>query len=440
MRDQERKLAPFVRVDMDERRRDRQWDAIAASFVRPPPARWRWPAAATVATLTLLAGGVTWDRLRTRDSSPTIPKSVTSIEGTRIGEQALTLPDGSKARLGPGALVRIPGPRPDDVRVLLDRGRIQLVVVPAPPGGRRFVVEAGPVQVVVVGTEFFVDRDREGNQERITVTVQHGTVSMSREGHPEAWPVGTGQSVTVTAPLSDDAAGAKAPPAIVPKTAAAPTANPSGDVPPEPVSQGTTRSISSRNGRASGVPDREKPSKMVAFETAPPARKELPRESIPTQALPAPPRASPVQAAAPPAPRPPVSLAQNVAPTQTAGGLLRQAEQARAEGRLRDAERTLDLIRTQFRGDSRAALAAFELGRLLLDRLASPARAVQALEDAVQLAPAAPFREHVEARLVEALAASGDTAGCLRARAAFLSKFADSAHGPAVRALCTPTE
>ena len=64
--------------------------------------------------------------------------------------------------------------------------------------------------------------------------------------------------------------------------------------------------------------------------------------------------------------------------------------------------------------DPRAALAAFTLGRVLLDELGRPREAQDAFSRARSLAPAAPLAEDALAREVEAASRAGDVA---RARA-----------------------
>ncbi|HEX5064036.1 MAG TPA: hypothetical protein VFV99_31870 [Kofleriaceae bacterium] len=59
--------------------------------------------------------------------------------------------------------------------------------------------------------------------------------------------------------------------------------------------------------------------------------------------------------------------------------------------------------------DPRASLAAFTLGRVLLDDLGEAREAAGAFADAIRLAPQGPLAEDALARRVEALARAGDT-------------------------------
>ena len=96
--------------------------------------------------------------------------------------------------------------------------------------------------------------------------------------------------------------------------------------------------------------------------------------------------------------------------------LLRLAEVARSAGRLAEAARAFDALRHKYRGDARAGLAAFELGRIRLDSMGNAAGAAEAFADAIALSPGAPFREDAEARRVQALERSGSGACAFGAR------------------------
>jgi hypothetical protein len=125
-------------------------------------------------------------------------------------------------------------------------------------------------------------------------------------------------------------------------------------------------------------------------------------------------------------------------PVPTALGareLLESADAARLAGHPREAARAFDTIRTRFRSDPRAGLAAFELGRLRLDALGDPAGAVAAFDDAIVLAPNAGFREDAEARRVEALDRMRD-ARCPAARRAFLEVGSSAAPSSASAPFC----
>jgi hypothetical protein len=123
------------------------------------------------------------------------------------------------------------------------------------------------------------------------------------------------------------------------------------------------------------------------------------------------------------------------AASSAAKALLDDAQRATAEGRMKDAAQLFDALRHQHRRDPRAALAAFELGRIRLDSLGDPAGAEEALRDALRLAHVGPLREDAEARRVEALDKMGSPA-CARARDEYLTRHPSGVHRAAVSGRC----
>jgi len=112
-------------------------------------------------------------------------------------------------------------------------------------------------------------------------------------------------------------------------------------------------------------------------------------------------------------------------------------EQARGQwraGRMAEAARTYQTLLETHPRDPRAGLAAFELGRLRMDRLGDMPGAVVALQQAVALAPGAELREDALARLVAASAAAHDRAGCARARTRYLTEYPTGVHHRTVSA------
>ena len=116
--------------------------------------------------------------------------------------------------------------------------------------------------------------------------------------------------------------------------------------------------------------------------------------------------------------------------------LLSRAEAARATGRPREAAAALDALRTRHRKDPRAALAAYELGRLRLETLGDPSGAAEALGDAIAISPAAPFREDAEGRRVQALERMGDEERCVAAKTAYLTRYPQGIHRAEVLRRC----
>ena len=121
---------------------------------------------------------------------------------------------------------------------------------------------------------------------------------------------------------------------------------------------------------------------------------------------------------------------------KSARDLFEAANQARLEGNAAGAADNYRALLTQYPSDARAGLAAFELGRLLQDRLGDPSGAAQALSRAVRLASGSEFREDAMARLVRAYATMGADSACERARDAYLESYPSGVHATAIRRSC----
>ena len=239
--------------------------------------------------------------------------------------------------------------------------------------GRSFVVRASGVEVRVVGTRFSVSDELRADGAHIDVKVERGVVEILSERHPgQVTRLAAGQSFSEWAP-APSAAPAPLESARVAAASAAPAPEASAAPPPG--------SVSEPHGSASDD-------------------------------------------------------TQHVAHDPSARELFDAANTARRAGDARGAADDYGQLLKRFPSDGRAGLAAFELGRLRMDRLGDVAGAVQALERAVQLAPGSGFREDAMARLVTAYAASGRGADCARSRAAYLAAFPAGVHRDAVSRGC----
>jgi tetratricopeptide (TPR) repeat protein len=109
---------------------------------------------------------------------------------------------------------------------------------------------------------------------------------------------------------------------------------------------------------------------------------------------------------------------------------------ARRAGDVSGAARAYELLLEQHPRDARAGLAAFELGRLRMDRLGDVHGAIQALQRAVALAPGAGFREDAMARLVDAYASAGATERCRSAQSAYLESYPKGVRASAIARRC----
>ena len=145
--------------------------------------RWRFAAVLVMAgALAAIAGGLAW-----RTFVPAAHEGATRVEtaanGSRVdfGESTIDV--------GPLSVVRLSGDDAHGVLVTLDRGRVECDVAPRHERPA-FVVEAGTVEVRVVGTHFTVSRGADG----VAVDVQRGLVEVTCDGRSdrvsagEHWP------------------------------------------------------------------------------------------------------------------------------------------------------------------------------------------------------------------------------------------------------------
>jgi len=130
--------------------------------------RWRG-ATALVLTGAIAAafGAVTWRELGQSDAPMGPTRIATAANGSRVevGE--------STVEVGPQSAVRLTGDDAHGISVLLDTGRVECDVAPR-RGRPPFLVEAGGVEVRVVGTHFVVTRAGDD----VTVEVQRGRVEV----------------------------------------------------------------------------------------------------------------------------------------------------------------------------------------------------------------------------------------------------------------------
>lgn len=149
--------------------------------------------------------------------------------------------------------------------------------------------------------------------------------------------------------------------------------------------------------------------------------------------------APPLPDVQPPSP-PAAPVASSAAAAERAGPTARDLfEKAGAQRRAGDAAgaaRAYEELLREHPRDARAGLAAFELGRLRMDRLGDSAGAIGALERAISLGVSTSFREDALARLVVAYSSQGNSAACARARDGYLRSYPHGVHATAVAASC----
>jgi hypothetical protein len=120
--------------------------------------------------------------------------------------------------------------------------------------------------------------------------------------------------------------------------------------------------------------------------------------------------------------------------------LLDQGNAARREGDLQGAARTFERLLSTYPSDPRAGLAAFELGRLRMDRLGDMRGAVVPLQTAIKLVTDPGLREDAMARLVRTFDSLGEKELCLEARGVYLETHSTGVHVGSVAEACGVNE
>jgi hypothetical protein len=193
-----------------------------------PVTRWR-PAPGLLVlagALAAIAGGFAW-RAMLPEAHGGATRVQTAAQGSRVefGESTIDV--------GPTSEVRLEGDDAHGVVVTLDTGRVECDVTPR-HGRAPFVVEAGSVEVRVVGTHFVVARSAEG----VAVDVQRGQVEVTANGRQTL--VSAGAHWPAALPLSSEAppAGSSAAP-----VAPAPAAGHPGPVEPRTAAVAAPRGV-----------------------------------------------------------------------------------------------------------------------------------------------------------------------------------------------------
>lgn len=156
--------------------------------------------------------------------------------------------------------------------------------------------------------------------------------------------------------------------------------------------------------------------------------------------------AAPIEAPEP-EPRPAKLTPRNASPppndgdsptlqTENARQLLERGNEARRLGDASGAAAAYEQLLKRYPGDGRAGLAAFELGRLRMDRLDDPSGAVHALNRAVQLGRGSAYREDALARLTLIYHQQGATDRCRRAKQLYLASYPNGVHVARMQQRC----
>lgn len=120
---------------------------------------------------------------------------------------------------------------------------------------------------------------------------------------------------------------------------------------------------------------------------------------------------------------------------RTAQQLLLEVDTARSSGHPTRAVELLREILRDYPRDPRAPLAAFTLGRVLMNELGRPREAAAAFQQVRQKAPASQFAEDALAREVEAWARASEPARARALATTYLERYPSGRHARRVKAL-----
>ncbi len=324
-----------------------------------------------------------------------------AILRTDVAPMELSLDEGSELSLSASSTVRLRTNNASRVELELDRGQVACEVSKRPR--RRFSVFAGEVEVRVVGTKFAVHRSVENETSKVEVRVERGVVEVWRRGRDQLLRrLLAGQSWS-----SEERVEAV--------RGVVPTTRDLGDSPSEAedslLKNATEELVSKEVGSASTSED--------SVDTASPgaSRRGISVDEVADADV-------------------PTGRANRVTPADPAQLLFEEANVARRAGDAAQAASVFRRFLKLYSSDPRAGLAAFELGRLEMDSLGRPGRALSAFRRALSLSPGASFREDVLARIARAYARSGQVKACIKARESYERAYPKGVHRSGLRQAC----
>ncbi len=382
-----RHYANYVVPEPRRGRTDAQWDQIAHRLRNRPA--FRMPLVQLSASIVIACAviGIGWWWKGDRTYSPSVwAGAVVTSDDAPVN---FSLAEGTLIELEPRSEVELLRSTTHAVKVSLKNGSARFDV--AKRRARRFSVHLGEVEVLVTGTQFRVHRRPGNGGERVRVEVEEGTVEVRRgEGSPVPLTAGEHWSTFVRHTRhAREHGSAEGSGADLEELAAGWQVSPS---------RADDRDVDAADASEEGP-------QSSARKAAPKSQRRARSEGARAQA-------------------------------EEALVLFEQANAARRLGRLREAAEIYGELVAQYPRDRRAALSAFELGRIRMDSLGDAKGAVEALERALKLDARRAFAEDALARLVLARETLGDLKGCASARSRYLARYPDGVHAQHVTSRC----
>lgn len=366
-------LKDMLEVQHSEVRLQRIWLGVSARRSKEHT-RYRAWVGLIAAGVTLLIGIWLWSA-RGRFANPTastlgpLPASIVGVSAAYVQDFGL----GAVVTVEPGARIDVLSQSPEGLLLALRQGRVEFDIRPG--SGRRWQIECGGTTVEVLGTAFVLDRDSHG----LRVKVTRGRVLVRGDRVPDSVQTVQAGGELAIATEKPNPAASVAHDSVVGQPAVAGTAV---------TSSGPTRLAS----KQAATPDWRA---LAAEKDWSQAWQLLGADGVTREA----------------------SRADDVA------DLLALADVARLTEHPEQATLPLSQIVNQHSADPRAALAAFTLGKLLLDRLGKPAAAAEAFQRAIALKVPSALAEDAAARLVESYAKAGAPLQARDAATSYRSSF-----------------
>jgi TolA-binding protein len=280
--------------------------------------------------------------------------------------------------LHPGGRVRVLGTQSTGAHVLLESGAIDVAITHQERNKADWRFDAGPLSVAITGTKFRLAWSP--RQQRFTLALSEGSVSVSGSCVPGTRSVRAGEQLELTCGVPEPlAAGSATDAAPEPKAPAAPTESALPAPPPS-----STAAAPAEKGWRELLQQGELAAALAAAERAD---------------------------------------FEAVCRTASQAELLALADAARLRGDLSKATFALSSLRRRFPRSANAAAAAFSLGRIAFERRGAYAEATRWFATYLEEAPNGPLMGDAVGRLMEARQRQGDLAGARADAERYLERF-----------------
>jgi len=318
-----------------------------------------------------------------------------------IAAQNAALPlrfsDGTELTLATEARARVVAVEDRGARVLLESGRLSAAVVHR--GKTRWVVAAGPFEVLVTGTRFDVAWTPEA--ELFQLDLREGAVTVTGPLLGEGRRVAAGESVKIAVrtgrlEISGEAASAPTATPVTPRPTSAPEPTSAGLVDPAPPDP----------------PARPTSARLTAPEPTTPGFRDLAAAGKYAEAV----RAAEAEGFA------------AVCDRASAADLMALADAARFSGNAARAGEALGALRRRFPGDARGAMAAFLMGRTAFEQRGAYAEAARWFSAYLAEQPGGALAREALGRLMECRERLGDRAAARALATQYLAAFPGGPH------------